>query len=146
MAKKKKAPKPKKAAKQADTIRNLWTHSAPPIRLGRESFRFMLHRPRRKLPTVNIDDLVADCDWERQGNQRTATLNFMRPLSAGAAQIMAHGDEIQCDVAEWDSTAFKSVWRMQIDTPEEQLQAGTISLALTSQLDAATKSKGSFKF
>jgi hypothetical protein len=138
--------KPKKHRKHSDRIRNLWTKSAPPVEFGRERFHLTLHRKARRLPTVNLDDLVETFNWERAGSIRSGELNFYRPLKAHVVALMAHGDEVRCSVSRWDGGPRKRVWRMKVVTPQEQLAEGLVSLALSSSLDTAAKSKAAFKF
>jgi hypothetical protein len=126
---------------------NLWTRPASPVQFGREQFRFRIQRTARRLPSLDIDPWVETATWQRSGSNRTGELNFRRPLGAHTASMIAYGDELLCEWAQWDSTGpWARLWRMKVATPSHQIKEGIIALALSGVLDSLTKSKVAWKF
>lgn len=143
--------KPKKksalASVREQATKNLWTKRATPLQYGREEFRFRVNRDKRRLATIDIDPWVETCDWERSGGHRTGELNFYKPLGAHTASMIARGDEVLCEWAQFGGRGpWSRLWRMKIETPSLQIQQGIISLALTSVLGDLRKSKVAWKF
>lgn len=135
-----------KAARRAEQPHVPWTAPAPPLAFGREAFRFTLLRTARGLPALDIDGFVEHVNWERSGMDRTAELNFRRPLTARGATQIANGDIVRCELAPWGSEQWRPLWQLTVGTPSEQIAAGSISISMTSQLKPATKNKAAFKF
>lgn len=135
------------ASLRKDAVPSLWTRKAPPLDFGREQFRFRLDRKARKLPSIDLDPWVEHANWGRDGGKRTGEINFRRPLGKSAAAMVAKGDTIRCDVAVWGSGGgWRTLWKMEVATPNHQIVEGILSMALTVSLDPLTKSKLAWKF
>lgn len=133
-------------SRRQENARAPWTQAAPPVDFGREQFRFTLLRTARKLPALDIDPFVEHADWQRADSQRTGELNFRRPLTQRAADQVANGDVVRCEVDALSSGQWRRLWQMTVQTPSEDIAAGSLSLALASQLDPVTKNRAAFKF
>jgi hypothetical protein len=136
-----------RAAVRANKPVNYWPARAKPIQYGREQFRFKLSRTARKLPTLNIDPWVETVNWERSGSSRTGEMNFRRPIGANEAGVIANGDMVLCEWAQWGGNGpWAPLWQMKIATPSHQILEGIFALTLTSTLGDAAKSKVAWKF
>lgn len=143
----KQAHKRGKSSTRKNKVKNLWTARAKPLEYGREAFRFRVVRTARKLPTLDIDPWVETATWTRAGAGRSGQVTFRRPLGAHPASMIVHGDEILCEWEPFGGTGpWRFLWQMEVATPSHQIKEGIISLALTSQLDALSKSKVAWKF
>lgn len=117
----------------------------PDVALGREHFRLVLRRGRRKLPAVSLDELVEHVDWTRDGSFRTGELNFRRPLGVRGVELVQQADSIDLYVAPIGSSRWRLVWRMQVDMPNHQIKEGIISVALKSALKPAQEQRRGWK-
>jgi hypothetical protein len=119
----------------------------PPAEFGREQFRAVLRRGKRKLPPVGLDELVESVVWERSAAGRTGELIFRRPLDANGVNLMRSGDVVDLYFRrEWDTGAWRRLWRMKVRTPSHQIKEGIMSVAVRPHLDAVTGTKATFKF
>lgn len=119
--------------------------SASSLKLGREHFRVVLRRGKRRLPTLELDPLVEHVNWQREGTARTAELNFRRPLDANGADLLLKADVVDLYVAPITSSKWKLVWRMEVDTPSHQIRDGIIAVALKASLHRADQQKVGWK-
>jgi len=113
---------------------------------GRERFRFALLRGQRKLPTLNIDPYVERCNWGRSSGVTTGELNFRRPLTGQQAGAIVRGDRVRCEVDIYSNGTWRPLWYMTVNTPNHDVTAGEISLALKSGLKNFQASKRAFRF
>src|SRR5205085_12362892 len=108
-------------AVRENEIKNIWKLPAPALHYGREQHRFRLIRKTRGLPAVDLDPFVESANWQRAGGERTAELNFRRPLTKNAANMMLTGDTVRCDVALHGSgSMWRPVWECEVATPSHQ--------------------------
>lgn len=147
-------PVPSARAKYRRSARGRTRGGQPAVRrlapavFDRTRFRVQCRRPRggRNLSTLNLDQLVSEINWYRQGAVMRGGLTLNRRGIERVPFQVAKGDVVRLLVQAKDGAPFRTLWEMEVRTPTHSIAAGTLQLDLRSRYGAAQQTRAHWRF